>query len=223
MLTFRWRTELLQSPPCPNLLWHGNVWRDRTRHEDQVWRTTQSYWWHNGTSHWILDHQWNGAFSFSDQIFCIFEDQQRWDCVRGSEKVWKSFDMKIWRRFVNVIRTLILAQRTQGIESLNFIDFFVQINESRSTWLTWLSARDTNNNFDKSMLHLWQLMCEIAIGMVLQINSRQNLSFQKLKILTASKFGLHQLVWFGHILYSRARRVDCGMVSWIFTRQDYVS
>ena len=96
VLIFRWRSKVIKPPPCPNLLWHGNVRRDRTRHKGEVWRDAESHWRHYGTSYWIFDHQWNRVFPFSDQGFCIFEDQQIWDRLSSSEKVSESLEMKTW-------------------------------------------------------------------------------------------------------------------------------
>ena len=45
---------------CSNLFWHTNIWSYYKRQICKICWHALSHWWHHGTSHWILHHQWCG-------------------------------------------------------------------------------------------------------------------------------------------------------------------
>ena len=50
---------------CEDLLWHPNIWQNNQGQSSKVCGHVVSNWWHHGTSHWILHHQWSGDHIFS--------------------------------------------------------------------------------------------------------------------------------------------------------------
>ena len=45
---------------CKDLLWHTNIWQNHQGQSCKVCRYAVSNWWHHGTTHWFLHHQWSG-------------------------------------------------------------------------------------------------------------------------------------------------------------------
>ena len=60
----------IQASLCKNKIWRSQIWEDHQRQSSQVCWSIVCYWRNNGTSHWILYHQWSGDFILCIQDSC---------------------------------------------------------------------------------------------------------------------------------------------------------
>ena len=116
MLMFRRTCPRILSPSGADLLWHGNLWWDRTRPKDQVWCTAQPHWRHHGTPHWILYHErcWGQLLSAQVKISFLIKKNygnhhhffQAGQLVQNKDKVSEPFDVKEAKRQRGIIMTV---------------------------------------------------------------------------------------------------------------------
>ena len=82
------RSSQFISRACPHILWHGLLRRDCERQEDQVWGPAEPDWRHNGTSHWILGHQWCWDSILCHEVLCWIYQIQNWDIPGYPHQNW---------------------------------------------------------------------------------------------------------------------------------------
>ena len=75
---------------CWDLLWHSNIWRGRTRQEDDLRGPTRPHWGNDGSSHWVLHPQWGRDHLLRHQALCLTQGEPHWRGCRSPGKVQES-------------------------------------------------------------------------------------------------------------------------------------
>ena len=65
-----------QAESCENLFWHPNIWQNHQGQSSKVCGYVISNWWHHGTSHWILYHQWSGNYLLCSQNLLEYNSEE---------------------------------------------------------------------------------------------------------------------------------------------------